>query len=138
MAKKTGSDEKIISALLACGSLAEVSAATNTPPRTLYTIMHSSNFRKKLNAAKSDMLGQSVVKLNGYTSMCVDILAEIARDTEQNGQVRVSACRSLLDMAGRYNEQIDIIQRIEELERNSQNLLQAENSRKNNGRGSDD
>jgi hypothetical protein len=56
--------------------------------------------------------------------MAADILADIAQDIEQNAQVRVSACRSLLDSATRFNEQIDILQRIEELER-----LQAENSR---------
>lgn len=39
---------------------------------------------------------------------CVDILTEIAQDPEQNGQIRVSACKSLLDMTGRYNEQLDI------------------------------
>lgn len=105
---KAVKQERIISALLQCNSLAEVSEATGTPPRTLYTILQDKNFRKKLNIAKSNMLNQAVTKLNNYTSLCVDILAEIAQDIEQNGQIRVSACRSILDITARYNEQVDI------------------------------
>ena len=121
---KTAKEEKIISALLECRSLAEVSAKTNTPPRTLHTLLKSPDFKERLNTAKSNMLGQAVTKLNNITATAVDILSEIAQDEEQNGQVRVSACRTLLDIAGRFNEQVDILARLDELER-----LQAENSR---------
>jgi hypothetical protein len=122
---KPANEEKIISAMLECKTLADVSRLTETPPRTLYTILQDKTFKEKLNAAKSSMLGQAVAKLNNFTSMAVDILATIAQDTEQNGQVRVSACRSLLDAVTRLNEQADILARLDELER-----IQAENSRK--------
>ena len=124
MANKTGKDEILIAALLESRNLAEVSKKTNTPPRTLYTMLQNKTFKENLNTAKSNMLNQAVSKLNNYTAMAVDILAEIAQDNEQNGQVRVSACRSLLDITVRLNEQIDVLNRLEELER-----LQAENSR---------
>ncbi|MDR1753411.1 MAG: hypothetical protein LBR74_00695 [Eubacterium sp.] len=124
MTKNTGKEEKIISALLECNSLAEVSAKTGIPSRTLYTLLQDRTFKQKLNTAKSNMLSQAVAKLNNYTALCVDILAEIAQDNEQNGQIRVSACKAVLDTAGRLNEQTDITSRIEELEQ-----FQAENSR---------
>lgn len=49
MAKKTGNEEKIITALLESRSLAEVSAKTNTPPRTLYTMLKDKDFKQKIN-----------------------------------------------------------------------------------------
>ena len=124
MARQTAKEEKIITALIECRTLAEVSKVTGTPPRSLYTLLKNPAFKEKLNETKSSMLNQAVSKLNNYTALCVDILAEIAQDTELNGQTRVSACRSLLDIAVRFNEQVGILERLGELER-----LQAENSR---------
>lgn len=124
MADKTVNQEKIIEAMLHCGSLQEVSKTTKIPPRTLYTILQAPDFKARLNETKTTMLNQAVTKLNHFTSVCVDILATIAQDTNQNGQIRVSACRSLLDMTAKLNEQVDIAARLNALEER-----QAENGR---------
>lgn len=116
--------EKVIDAMLRCKTLKEVSEETKTPPRTLYTMLKDNDFKTKLNDAKSTMLTQAISKLNYYTSICVDILANIALDETQNGQIRVSACRGLLDMTVKLNEQVDIVARLNVLEER-----QAENGR---------
>ena len=124
MESKTATEEKIIAALLECRTLAQVADVTGTPPRTLYTLLKKPEFKKQLDEAKAAALGQAVAKLNSYSATAVDVLAEIAMDTEQHGQIRTSACRAILDALARLNEQIDILARLEELE-----YQQAENSR---------
>jgi predicted transcriptional regulator len=116
--------EKIITALLECRTLAEVSEQCKIPPRTLYTLLQDSEFKEKLNTAKSQALTQSVLKLNHLTSLAIDTLAEIAGNADEQSQARVTASRAILDQCKGFNEQLDILTRLDELER-----LQAENSR---------
>ena len=121
---KTAKEEKVIAALLECRTLAEVSERCSIPPRSLHTLLKKPEFREKLNTAKSTMLCQAVVKLNAYTAGAVHALNEIAEDCEQSGAVRVSAYKAILDQTKGYNEQLDILARLDELER-----IQADNSR---------
>lgn len=124
MAEATAKQERIITALIESRTLSEVSRVTGTPPRTLYTILKDPAFKARLNEGKANALIQATTKLNDCTAATVDVLVSIAQDEATNAQVRVSACRALLDTVTRLNEQIDIIARLDELER-----LQADNSR---------
>ena len=116
--------ENIISALLESRTLSEVSERCKIPPRTLYTLFQDKEFREKLNTAKTNALSQSVLKLNHLTSLAIDTLAEIAGNTEEQSQARVTAARTILDQCKGFNEQLDILARLDDLEH-----LQAENSR---------
>jgi len=113
---KTGEDERLISALLSSRTLASAAKMADIPARTLYERLKQPEFVAMLNGAKSDMLTQAIVKLNYHSSTVVDVLVAVAEDAEQNAQVRVSACRGILDNVGRFNEQLDIMQRLDTLE----------------------
>ena len=121
---KTSKEENVINALLQCRNLTEVSKVTNTPPRTLYTMMKNPKFKEQLNDVKHNALSQSVLKLNHIAGLATDILAEIATDKKANAQARVMACRTLLETVEKLNTQVDIMARLDELE-----AAQAENSR---------
>lgn len=120
--------EKLISALISCNTIKEASQQSGVPERTIYTYMQKPDFKQQLNEAKNKMLERTIAKLSSSTTEAADVLNEIMNDKAANPQVRVSSARSVLEFASKYTETLDIVQRLEALERQS-----AENSSNDEG-----
>jgi hypothetical protein len=80
-----------------------------------YSLKQEQN-RRVMSEYNAAHLHQTTAKLNAYSPRCVDILMDIAADEAEKTQVRVSACRSVLLIAGKLTEQSDILDKLDALE----------------------
>ena len=107
-AKKTTavSDEEIIAALIASGTVKEAAAKTGVTPRTVYERMTDREFRAAYNSAKADIVRQAVFSINGKLSAAIDAVAEIMTDKDNNPAVRLQAAQTILNNAGKFAERL--------------------------------
>ena len=103
--RKSLTDETIIAAILEHGSIRAAAAALSCGERTIHTRMKKESFTKQYKTAAA----------------AVDTLTEIMNNTDVSPQIRINAAAQILCYAAKMTETTDIIERIEELERNSSN-----------------
>lgn len=108
--------EIIIQALLSCPTVKEASEKTKIPLQTIYNNLRNEEFKKKYNQAKAEALQQTTTYLQGKTAEAVAVVDEIAKDEFISPQIRLTACRTILEFALKYAEQGEILQRITALE----------------------
>ena len=107
-AKKTiaVSNEEIIAALLASGTVKDAAAKTGMTTRTLYERMSDREFRAAYNSAKADIVRQAVFSINGKLSAAIDAVAEIMTDKEVNAAVRLQAAQTIINNAGKFADRL--------------------------------
>ena len=116
MARKRLTDEAIIAALIAEGSIKGAAASLKCTARTLYDRMKSPEFKDLYAQAKADILKTATAKLQGNLCGAIDTLAEIMTDEEAAKQTRVNSAVSILQYAARFTETTDILERLEAIE----------------------
>ena len=114
MARKRLTDEAIIAALIASGSIKGAAASLKCTTRTLYERMKKPEFKELY--AQADILKTATAKLQGNLCGAIDTLAEIMTDTEAAKQTRVNSAVSILQYAARFTETTDILERLEAIE----------------------
>ena len=87
--KKRLTDESIIAALIAKGSIKGAAASLHCTARTLYERMKKPDFKELYTQAKADILKTATAKLQGNLCGAIDTLAEITQDPEAPKQTRV-------------------------------------------------
>ena len=116
MARKRLTDEEIIAALIAEGSIKGAAASLKCTARTLYERMKKPEFKELYTQAKGEILKQATAKLQGNLCGAIDTLAEIMKDSETAKQTRVNSAVSILQYAARFTETTDILERLEAIE----------------------
>lgn len=116
MARKRLTDEAIISALVAEGSIKGAAASLKCATRTLYERMKSPEFKDLYAQAKADILKTATAKLQGKLCEAVDTLTEIMTDEEAAKQTRANCAVSILQYGARFTETTDILERLEAIE----------------------
>lgn len=111
------SDEAIISALLTYGTNKQVASALNMSESNLYKRMASTEFKRKYNKAKSQIVSQTTALLQKATAEAVSVIVNTLTDKKASAQTKINAGDILLRNSLRYTEQNDILQRLDELER---------------------
>ena len=91
------SDEQIISAIMACGSIRRAAVALQCSPRAIYNRWGSEAFQTAFRAAKAAVLRETVNELAKHSTAAVKVAAGIMNDSEVNPSIRLSACRTILD-----------------------------------------
>lgn len=114
--KKRLTDEAIIAALMAEGSIKGAAASLECTPRTLYERMKKPEFKTLYAQAKGEVLKTATAQLQGELSRSIATLAEVRDDTEAAKQTRVNAAVYILQYAARFTETTDIIERLEAIE----------------------
>lgn len=109
-------EERVLVALLDGGTLTETAAACGLKKRTVDNIIGRERFRQAYRAARNDVRRAVVGRLISKATKAVDTLAEVM-DSAESDSARVAAARAVLDMATRYSEREDVVERIEALER---------------------
>lgn len=117
MTRKRLQDEEIIAALIAEGSIKGAAASLECATRTLYERMKKPGFKDLYTRAKSDMLRSATAKLQGNLCKAIDNLVNIMNDTSTPKQTRVNCAVTILQYGAKYTETIDIIDRLEEIEK---------------------
>ena len=116
MARKRLTDEEIIAALIAKGSIKGAAASLKCTTRTLYERMKKPEFKELYAQAKADILKTATAKLQGNLCGAIDTLTEIMTDKEAPKQTRANCAVSVLQYGAKFTEATDIIERLEAIE----------------------
>lgn len=84
---------------------------------TLKRYLNDYEFQREYQKAISALIAEAAAQAKQSLSPALSTLREVMQDADQNGQVRVSAARSLLEYGLRLTEQADVLARLDELER---------------------
>lgn len=116
MTKKRLTDEEIIAALLAKGTVKGAAACLECATRTLYERMKKPEFKELYAQARAHLLKTATAKLQGQLCGAIDTLTEIMNDKETAPQTRANCATSILQFAARFTETTDILERLEAIE----------------------
>lgn len=105
------SNEEIVAALLTSGSIAQAAEAAGISQRTLYDRMNEKTFKQAYTAAKSDIVRQAVVNLNGHLAEAFNVIAEIMRDDKQPASTRLQAAKAVIECAERFADRLETADR---------------------------
>jgi hypothetical protein len=115
-ARFTRRKEAAIAALLAQPSLARAAEACQTSERTLRRWLQDQAFARRYRQERTRMLESTINLLRQKSVAAVETLAEVANDKASPAGTRVSAARSLVELAIKGAEVQDLEERIGELE----------------------
>lgn len=109
--------QRAIAALLTHDTKESAARAAGVDPRTLRRYFGDAEFRKAYKEAFSGLVEDATRQAQQSIAPALQVLREIAGNGRETGQVRVSAARSLLEYSLRLTEQLDLLQRLEEMEK---------------------
>ena len=107
---------KALLALLMCPTQAAAAQTAGIGLTTLKRYLNDEEFQREYQKALSGLISEAAAQAKQSLSPALSTLKEVMTDTEQNGQIRVSAARSLLEFGMKLTEQADILARLQELE----------------------
>lgn len=115
--KITRKQEQAIAALLAQPSVGEAALAANIAESMLYRwLQKHDGFKTAYQAARREVVRQAIVQVQSACGKAVETLRSIMDDSNAPASARVSAARTVLDMAVKAVELEDLEQRIAALE----------------------
>lgn len=102
---------------MTCPTQAAAAQAAGVGLSTLKRYLADEEFKQEYQKAVSGLIAEAATQAKQSLSPALSTLREVMGSEEQNGQVRVSAARSLLEFGMKLTEQADILARLDELER---------------------
>ena len=112
----TPKKQKALVALLTQPTKEKAAAAARITSKTLRSYLDDPEFQAEYKKAFAGLVEDATRKVQQTLDPAVAVLREIMEDSDENGQVRVSAARSVLEYGLKMTEQTDIITRLQELE----------------------
>lgn len=110
------SDHTLLQALLRGESQAQAALACGLSERTIRRRVSTPAFKRSLRDARSETLRRTSDRLADAGLEAVTALFDLVRDVASPPSVRRAAARDLLDLSMRAREQLDLADRIEDLE----------------------
>ena len=110
------SNEQIVAALIACGSVRAAARAVGVSETTVRTRLADPDFRAQYETAKGAVLTEACDAISARLTLAVDTLCEVLDSTETAATTRVSAADAILRHGLRYVETANIIRRLDALE----------------------
>ena len=114
--KLSRNQERAISALLVHPTMAKAAAAAGVGEVTLWRWMQIPEFKEQYRLARREAVSQAVGHLQGACSVAVVALTDISQYVNSPASARVSAARTVLELALKGVELEDLAVRVEELE----------------------
>lgn len=112
----TPKKQKALVALLTQPTKEKAAAAAGITSKTLRSYLDDPEFQAEYRKAFAELVEDATRKVQQTLDPAVAVLREVMEDSDENGQVRVSAARSVLEYGLKMTEQTDIITRLQELE----------------------
>lgn len=112
----TPKKQKALIALLTQPTKEKAAAAAGITSKTLRGYLDDPEFQAEYRKAFAELVEDATRKVQQTLDPAVAVLREIMEDGGENGQVRVSAARSVLEYGLKMTEQTDILARLQELE----------------------
>ena len=108
--------QKALLALLTNPTKEKAATAAGITSKTLRKFLDDPEFQTEYRKAVSELIADAAAQAKQSLSPALCCLREVMEDAAQNGQVRVSAARSILEYGLKLTEQADILTRLTELE----------------------
>lgn len=112
----TPKKQKALLALLTYPTREKAAKAAGITSKTLRGYLADPEFQAEYKKAFAGLVEDATRKVQQTLEPAVAVLREIMEDSSENGQVRVSAARSVLEYGLKMTEQTDILTRLQELE----------------------
>lgn len=112
----TPKQQKALVALLTQPTKEKAATAAGITSKTLRSYLDNPEFRAEYRKAFSELVEDAARKVQQTLDPAVAVLREVMENDSENGQVRVSAARSVLEYGLKMTEQTDILNRLQELE----------------------
>jgi DNA-binding MurR/RpiR family transcriptional regulator len=108
--------QQAIAALLTASTLAEAARTAGISEPTLWRWLQRAEFQAAYREARRAAVGQAVAHLQRASGEAVETLRAVMRDLDTPASARVSAARTVLDLALRAVELEDLAARVDALE----------------------
>lgn len=115
--KLSRKQSQLIAALLMSPTITEAAKLTGIGEVTVWRWLQNTEFQAQYQKAKRQAVAQAVARLQQASGEAVEALRSIMNDVEAPASARVSAAKSVLEMAVKGVEIEDIAARVEHLER---------------------
>ncbi|WP_449460351.1 replication protein [Streptococcus suis] len=116
MSSLTAKQEKFMLALMTAPTVTEASKLAGIARSTGQKYLKDITFRRAYRQYRNDIMQQATGKLQNASIRAVEVLEEIMDDKTVSPYARQQAAQTILNMAYKANEQIDMLEMIEELE----------------------
>jgi hypothetical protein len=114
--KLTRKDEQAIAALLSFPTIGEAATAVGISESTLWRWLKNPVFAQAYREARAAAVSQSLARLQQVSSKAVDTLEDVMKDTEAPHAARVTAAKTVLEMAVKGTEIAELQRRLQALE----------------------
>ena len=114
--KLSRNQERAIAALLVHPTMTNAAAAAGVGEVTLWRWLQIPEFKEQYRLARREAVSQAVGHLQSACSVAVVALTDISQDVSCPASARVSAARTVLELALKGVELEDLAVRVEELE----------------------
>jgi len=114
--KLSRNQERAIAALLVHPTMLKAAAAAGVGEVTLWRWLQIPGFKEQYRLARREAVSQAVGHLQGACSVAVLALTDVAQDVSCPASARVSAARTVLELALKGVELEDLAVRVDELE----------------------
>ena len=108
--------QRAISALLTSKTVSGAARAAGVGERTIYTWLHTVEFRAALSVAEGDVIDNAVRRLLTLQAAALDALEQVLGDPDVSQAVRLRAAQMVLELTIKLREQRDVEQRLSALE----------------------
>lgn len=109
-------DERILAALIACGSVRAAAKSVNISEGTVRNRLADPDFRAKYDKLRGDLLQEATAGLTAKLERATATMAEIMENGQNPASVRVSAADAVLRHTLRFVECADVLRRLDALE----------------------
>ena len=113
--------DTILQALLTNRTIREAAAAAQVSERIVYSYLADPAFEARYKAARHDIIRGVSNNLREQMNEAVDVIGDIMRSPGNRPQDRLAAAKVILEFGDRFIENIDILERISNLERTMNN-----------------
>jgi hypothetical protein len=99
-------DEEIISALLASGTIAEAASKVGLSARAIYDRMATKDFKALYYGAKTDIVRGAVFAINTRLTEAIETVSELMTDKGVNPAIRLQAAQTIITNAAKFSERL--------------------------------
>ena len=103
---KKATDEQIIAALLANGTIKAAAEAVGMSERAIYDRMNGGDFQALYKAAKADLIRAAVFSINNQLQAAINTVMEVMKDENNNPAIRLQAAQTILNNAGKFAQRL--------------------------------
>lgn len=115
--KLTPRQQRALAALMACSSVKQAAQLAGVGERTIKTYRADPVFQAAYKAALDEQLADGLRRSRQSMGTALDTLEGVMKDKTAPPQARVSAAKAALDTALKLTEQLDLVEKLDELER---------------------